>query len=84
MMSGYDANPIFFNRKKIKIGRPEHLLPPDPTSLNISFFHYSTTPPVPVRIVYGSMLRAKILGKLTKCVIANIVVVASKNIIMVV
>ena len=28
-MSGYGSNPIFFN-KKIKIGRPEHLLPPFP------------------------------------------------------
>ena len=29
MMSGHGANPIFCN-KKIKIGRPEHLLPPTP------------------------------------------------------
>ena len=28
MMSGHDVNPIFCNKKKIKIGRPEHLLPP--------------------------------------------------------
>ena len=65
------------------MGRPEHFLPPHPTSLNISFFHYPTTPPVPVSIVYGSTLRAKILGKLTERVTANIVVVARKNIIMV-
>ena len=31
MMLGHGANPIFFNNKKIKIGRPEHFLtPPTP------------------------------------------------------
>ena len=29
MMSGYVANPIFFN-KKMKIGRPEHSFTPHP------------------------------------------------------
>ena len=43
MMSGHGANLIFFNKKKKKIGRPEHLLtfhlhpPPCSTSNNISF-----------------------------------------------
>ena len=36
-MSGHGANPVFFN-KKIKIGRPEHLLPT--TSKKISFLPY--------------------------------------------
>ena len=36
MMSGHGTNPIFFN-KKIKIGRPEHSLPPTPTSDDFSF-----------------------------------------------
>ena len=27
-MSGHGSNPLFFNDKKIKIGRPEHLLTP--------------------------------------------------------
>ena len=30
MMSVHSANSIFFNEKKIKIGRPEHLLTPLP------------------------------------------------------
>ena len=37
MMSGRGANPTFFHKKKIKIGRPEHSLTPTlPTSDNIS------------------------------------------------
>ena len=44
MMSGHGANPIFCN-KKIKIGSQEHLLPPPPTSDNISFLPYPNTPP---------------------------------------
>ena len=45
-MSCHGANPILFN-KKIKIGRPEHLLsPPPPTSNNISFLPYPR-PPIP-------------------------------------
>ena len=40
-MSGHDANPIFFNKKKIKSGLPEHSLPSNqPTSNNISFLPY--------------------------------------------
>ena len=47
MMSGHGGNSIFFN-KKIKIGRPEHSLSPDPpTSDNISFFPY---PPPLLRV----------------------------------
>ena len=41
MMSSHGANPNFFNKKKTKIGRPEHSLTPHPlTSDNISFFLY--------------------------------------------
>ena len=36
MMSGYGANPIFFNKKNI--GRPEHLLTPRPTTSNNIWF----------------------------------------------
>ena len=44
-MSGHGANPIFFN-KKIKIGRPEHSLNPQPPmSNNISFSSYPHTLP---------------------------------------
>ena len=31
MISGHSANPIFFNKKKVKIGHPQHLLPSSPT-----------------------------------------------------
>ena len=42
MMSGYGANPIFFNKNKI--GRPEHSLTPHPpTSDNISLFSLPPT-----------------------------------------
>ena len=41
MMSGDDANPIFFN-KKIKIGRPEHFLPP--VHLRPITSHFCLTP----------------------------------------
>ena len=45
MMSGHDPNPIFFNNKKMKIGRPEHSLTPHPSaSDNISFLPYPPTP----------------------------------------
>ena len=40
MMSGHGPNPIFFNDKKMKAARPEHLPPPTPTPPtldNISF-----------------------------------------------
>ena len=38
MMSSHGANPNFFNKKKTKIGRPEHSLTPHPlTSDKISF-----------------------------------------------
>ena len=44
MMSGHGGNPILFN-KKIKIGRPEHSLTPQPpTSDNISFLPYPPSP----------------------------------------
>ena len=49
MMSGHGANPIFFNKKIIKIGRPEHSLPPlapySPTHDNISFLPYKPHTP---------------------------------------
>ena len=46
-MSGYGANPIFFN-KKLKIGDPEHsLTPPPPTSNNISSLAY---PPLSLNV----------------------------------
>ena len=36
--SGHGGNPIFFNKKNLQIGRPEHLLTPHPpTPDNISF-----------------------------------------------
>ena len=45
MISGHGANPISFNKKKIKIERPEHLLTPHPPkSNNISFLPYPPTP----------------------------------------
>ena len=47
MMSGHGPNLNFFNNEKIKIGRPEHSLTPQPlTSDNISFFpyHYPSPP----------------------------------------
>ena len=47
MMSGHGENSIFFIKKKIKIGRPEHLLTPHlvGTSNNTSFLLLSTPPP---------------------------------------
>ena len=48
MMSGHDSNPVFFNKKKRTIGRPEHLLTsqhPLPTSDYISFLPYFPPPP---------------------------------------
>ena len=49
MMSGHGANPIFFNNKEIKIGHPEHLIPPlhPPPTDNILFIPYPTTTPSP-------------------------------------
>ena len=44
MMSGHHANPIFFN-KKIKIGRPECSLTPNP--LRPITFHFCLNPPSP-------------------------------------
>ena len=32
-MSDHGANPIFFNKKKIKIGRSEHSLAPHPRNI---------------------------------------------------
>ena len=48
MMSGDDANPIFFN-KKIKTGRPDlqDVQNPPPTPDNISFLLYRLPPPLP-------------------------------------
>ena len=48
MMLCHGANPIFFNKKKKRIGRPEHSLTPHPdTSDNISFLSTPTLPPSP-------------------------------------
>ena len=38
---------IQFSFRKKKIGRPEHLLPPPPTSDNISFLPYPPPPSFP-------------------------------------
>ena len=48
MMSGHSTNPIFFN-KKIKTGRPEHLLTPPPprTLLRSITSHFCLSPPLP-------------------------------------
>ena len=62
-MTGYGANPIFFN-KRIKIGHPEHLLtspPPHlPTSDNISFLPYPTPTPLKVGLICVSLLMVTI------------------------
>ena len=46
MMSGHGHDPIFFN-KKIKIGRPEHSLNPQPLRPITS--HFCLTPPPPAQ-----------------------------------
>ena len=38
MMSGHGANPIFFNKKEIEIGRPEYSLTPHPSTSDNIFF----------------------------------------------
>ena len=43
MMSSHGANPILFNKKKTKIGRPEHSLIPH--SLRPITSHFYLTPP---------------------------------------
>ena len=45
MMSGHDQNSIFFNNKKIKIGRPEHSLTPTPLRPITSHFCLTPYPP---------------------------------------
>ena len=47
MLSGRDANPIFFD-KKIKIGRSEHSLTPH--SLRPITSHLCLTPPTPLNV----------------------------------
>ena len=42
MMSGHGPNPIFFNKKEIKIGRPEHSLTSN--SLRAITSHFCLTP----------------------------------------
>ena len=42
-MSSHDPNPIFFNNKKIKTGRPEYSLTPHP--LHPITSHFSLPPP---------------------------------------
>ena len=44
-MSSHDPNPIFFNNKKKKTGRPEYLLTPHP--LHPITSHFCITPPPP-------------------------------------
>ena len=46
MMFDYSANPIFLNKKKIKIGHPEHLLHP-PTLSASSNISILALPPLP-------------------------------------
>ena len=56
MIPGHGANTIFFN-KKIKMGRPEDLVTPHPsTPNNISFLPYSPTPPLEVDVICVSPL----------------------------
>ena len=45
MMSGHSANLIFFNKKKIKIGHPEHSLPLPPVPLRPITSHVCLIPP---------------------------------------
>ena len=62
MMSGYGANPIFFHKKKIKIGRPEHTLTPRlPTSDNISF---CLTRPLPPPSKWTSYVQHPVYGRI--------------------
>ena len=59
MMPCHGANPIFFNKKKTKIGHPEHSLNPHaPTSNNISFLPYSQ-PSLRVDVIHVSLLMKK-------------------------
>ena len=57
MIFGRGANPIFFNKKVIKITRPEHSLTRHlPTSNNISFLPYPLLPFTPkVDVIYVSV-----------------------------
>ena len=49
ILTGYGENPIFFNKKKKKIGRPEHSLTSHPlTSDNILFLSY--LPPLSTKV----------------------------------
>ena len=47
MMPGHGANPIFFTKNKIKIGRPEHSIPPLLRPITSHF--YLTFPPPPTQ-----------------------------------
>ena len=48
MMSGHGPNPIFFNDKKMKAARPEHLPPPTPTPPSWITSHFCLNPsPLP-------------------------------------
>ena len=42
MMSGHGPNPIFFNKKEIKIGRPEHSLTSNSLRAITSIYIYIT------------------------------------------
>ena len=59
-MSGYGANPVFFNKKK-KDWTPGTLAnPPPPTSNNISFLPYPPTP-LKVYVICTSFLAEKLI-----------------------
>ena len=47
MMSGHGTNPIFFNEKEIKIGRPQYSLTPHPLRSITSHFYLNLSPPPP-------------------------------------
>ena len=62
MMSGHGHDPIFFN-KKIKIGRPEHSLNPQPLRPITS--HFCLTPPPPplkVNVIRASTLMTMMMS----------------------
>ena len=62
MISGHDPNPIFFNNKKIKTGRPEYLLTPHP--LHPITSHFALPLPVSCTIM-DNLLFPALKAKLT-------------------
>ena len=71
MIPGHGANTIFFN-KKIKMGRPEDLITPHPsTPTNISFLPYSPTSPLEVDVIFVSPLTRTIRKTVIKIFTTN-------------